>query len=53
MTGRGDMAQDYSEPELAHPGQELGLIPEDMSSGMAKAATLRNIAKQVRRTTES
>lgn len=42
------MGHAYLEPELAHPGQEMSGIPEDMSFGMAKAATLRGIAKQVR-----
>lgn len=44
-----DMREDFSEPELSHPGEDIeGRVRSGMSSGMAKAATLRDVGKKVR-----
>lgn len=46
---RKDMREDFSEPELSHPGEDIeGRVRAGMSSGMAKAATLRDVGKKVR-----
>lgn len=48
--GRGREAlEDFSEqPELAHPGEDVETrVRSGMSSGIAKAAVLRNVGKHV------